>query len=88
MDGNGKDEGSGDSDSKGGGSVYDNNGADTGGGGGAFSGVGGGSDPGGSGVVVLKVPVVAVNVTGTYTVLNSGGFYYYQFTAGSGTITF
>jgi hypothetical protein len=61
--------------------------ANTGGGGGAWNGTNP-SGPGGSGVVVLKSPIAAASVTGTFTTITTGGFTYYRFTAGSGTITF
>jgi hypothetical protein len=38
-------------------------------------------------LVIIKVPVTAVSTTGSPTVVNSGGFNYYKFTA-SGSITF
>lgn len=61
----------------------------SGGGGGSLSNNSGSS--GGNGVVALRYPDnyrQAVTVTGTYTYTNSGGYHYYKWTSGSGTISF
>lgn len=61
----------------------------SGGGGGSLSNNSGSA--GGDGVVALRYPDnyrQAVTVTGTYTYTNSGGYHYYKWTSGSGTISF